>query len=131
MTSTQRTFPEACRSSPEACSTPRAPAAIVAAPTARLTPPQQQSGDLAASWPAADRPPIDFVQYARDAFPRLSFHLRPGELVVDVGRYFARLFEDLASGPEGPCAESALRDCRALQALYGRKPVRRRETSLV
>jgi hypothetical protein len=89
----------------------------------------EASADLAAISPAPDRAAIDFVQYARDALPRSSFQLRPGERVIDVTTFIRRLREDLAAGPDGPCAESALRDCRTLQALYGRaeKPLRRRE----
>jgi hypothetical protein len=78
------------------------------------------TADLGASWSAADRPAIDFVQYAGDALPGSSFCIRPNETVVDVARFFRRLGDDLAAGPGSPCAESALSDCRALQASYGR-----------
>ena len=86
----------------------------------RPRPEPARSQDLAAVWPEADRPAVDFVQLCSDRLPVFAFHLRPGEFVARPEIYFRRLRENLAAGPEGPCAKSAIRDCRRLQELYGR-----------
>ncbi len=79
------------------------------------------SGDLTRAWPCRDRPAIDFVLLAGDQLPATPFHLRPGEFVSTPAIFLRRLLEDVAAGPLGPCAQSALRDCRTLQGLFGRR----------
>ena len=80
-----------------------------------------RQGDFAKLWPPAVRPAVDFVQFGGPDLPKSSFWLRSGEMVRDVTLYFERLRGDLAAGPEGPCAKSAIRDCRTLRILFGRR----------
>ena len=75
--------------------------------------------DLARLWPRSAWPAVDFVDTGAD-LPASAFHLRPGEFVTDVAFYLRRLRHDLAAGPDGACAASALRDAFRLRELFGR-----------